>query len=78
MIFQIVLKFKQTNQICIPLKISQSINFEWHNYDKNNQDISSSFYESKKTFLRLMKREKVNLKKQRTVKKCIFLSSNLA
>ena len=41
------MKFKETNQICSPLKISQSINAE-SSCDRNNKSMYSSFYESKK------------------------------
>ena len=42
-------KFKETNQICSPLKISQSINAE-SACDRNNKSMYSCFYESKKVF----------------------------
>ena len=45
-------KFKETNQICLPLKVSQSINAE-SACDKNNK----SMYESKKLLSCLMYRE---------------------
>ena len=36
-----------------------------HDYDRNDKDISSIFYESKKIFAFLIKREMVNLKKKK-------------
>ena len=41
------MKFKETNQICSPLKISQSINAE-SACDRNNKSMYRCFYESKK------------------------------
>ena len=49
------MKFKETNQICSPLKISQSINAE-SSCDKN-KNMHGCFYESKK-FLSTLFREK--------------------
>ena len=61
------------------LKISQSINVVWHDYDRNDKDISSSFYESKKIVACLIKRETVNLKKKtEDGEKVYFLSSHIA
>lgn len=40
------------------------IKTEWHNHDGNDKDISSCFYESKKVFAHLMKRQKSYLKKK--------------
>ena len=44
--------------------MSQSINVKRHHYDRNDKDISRIFYESKKIFACLIKREMVNLKKK--------------
>ena len=49
-------KFKETNQICSTLKISQSINAE-SSCDRNNKSMYSCFCESKKFLSCLMKRE---------------------
>ena len=38
----------QRNQVCSPLKISQSINVKWCTCDRNSEDMYSCFYESKK------------------------------
>ena len=46
-------KFKETNQICSPLKISQPINAE-SACDGNNKSMYSCFYESKKFLSCLM------------------------
>ena len=35
----VYVKFKQTNQSCSPLKISQSINVEWHTCDRNDKQL---------------------------------------
>ena len=45
---------RETNQICSPLKTSQSINAELSTCDRNNKGIYSCFYESKKLFGSLM------------------------
>ena len=42
------MKFKETNQICSPLKISQSINAEHSTCDRKNKGMYSCFDESKK------------------------------
>ena len=49
-------KFKETNQICSPLKISQSINAE-SSCDRNNKSMYSSFHESNKFLGCLMQSE---------------------
>ena len=49
-------KFKETNQICSPLKISQSINAE-SSCDRNNKSMYSCFYKSKKFLSCLISRE---------------------
>ena len=41
------MKFKETNQICSPLKISESINAKKSTCGRNNKGIYSCFYESK-------------------------------
>ena len=41
-------KFKQNNQIASTLKINQSLNVESKTCDRNNKDMYSCFYESKK------------------------------
>ena len=46
-------KFKETNQICSSLKISQSINAE-SAFDRNNKSMYRCFYESKKFLSCLM------------------------
>ena len=46
-------KFKETNQISSPLKISQSINAE-SSCDRNNKSVYSCFHESKKILSCLM------------------------
>ena len=49
-----------------------------HDYDRNDKDISSIFYESKKIFAFLIKREMVNLKKKKKKKwlwKSLFLKT---
>ena len=51
-------KFKETNQICSPLQISQSINAEQLTCNRNNKGIYSCFYESKKFLVCLMDRER--------------------
>ena len=54
-------KFKETNQICSPLKISQSINAE-SACDRNNKGMYSCFYESKK-FLDVLRGKKQKILK---------------
>ena len=49
-------KFKETNQICSPLKINQSINAE-SSCDRNNKSMYSCFYKSKKFLSCLIKKE---------------------
>ena len=61
-------KFKETNQSCSPLKISQSINAE-SACDRNNKSMSRCFYESKKLLSFLMYWEE---KKQNIVKMYFF------
>ena len=50
-------EFKETNQICLPLKIGQSINTEQSTGDRNNKGMYSCFYERKKFLGCLMQRE---------------------
>ena len=47
------MEFKETNQICSPLKITQSIN-AGNACDRNNESMYSCFYESKKFLSCLM------------------------
>ena len=61
-------KFKETNQICSPLKISQSINAE-SACDRNNKSMYRCFYESK-SFLSCLMHWKE--KKQKIVKMYFF------
>ena len=59
-------KFKKTNQICSPLKISQSINAE-SSCDRNNKSMYSCFYESKKFLSSLIKREREKIEDSENV-----------
>ena len=56
---------KQTNHICSPLKIGQSIKVEWSTCDRNNKGMYSYFYESKKLLSSSMYGEMWQLEKKR-------------
>ena len=49
-------KFKQANQISSALKISQSMDIEWRNYDRNTETSAVVFMKARKW---LMKRVNV-------------------
>ena len=72
--FHRVLSKIRTNQSNFsPLIFSQSAIVEYRNCDINDKNISSCFYESKKIFGRLVRREKVYLRNnQKRMKKCNF------
>ena len=55
----VLCEFKETNQICSPLKISQSMNAE-SACDGNNKSMYSCFYESKKLLSCLIIERKKN------------------
>ena len=56
---------KQTNHICSPLKIGQSIKVEWSTCDRNNKGMYSYFYESKKLLSSSMYGEMWQLEKKK-------------
>ena len=69
---------KQTNHICSPSKIGQSIKVEWSTCDRNNKGMYSYFYESKKLLSSSMYGEMWQLEKKREkIVKIYFLKHSL-